>query len=143
VSVGTIKGDSHAGASFVSHGVKCQQRLQQPPVMTHGQLLERYVRALPEGAPLSLQQIRDRRTPVLDPGAPLQPGVPDRLSPGGRAARRPVGVRGEGEAKRSRPVENHIREREQIGRPFNQFVVIGTPAMEYHTYAGVGSFIGS
>jgi hypothetical protein len=143
VSVGTIKGDSHAGASFVSHGVQCQQRLQQPPVMTHGQMLERHVGALPGGDPVSLQQIRDRRTPVLDPGAPLQPGFPDRLGPPGRAARPPVAFKGEGEANASDRSRITFASANRSGGHSISSSVIGTPAMEYHTYAGVGSSVGS
>jgi hypothetical protein len=87
----------------------------------------------------------DRRSlrglPPADPrpGAPSAAPPPRPHRPGQRSEPGPGANGGEGEAKRLRPVERNVREREHVGGHSSGSSVIRPPAMASHVDATVGS----
>jgi hypothetical protein len=99
-----------------------QQRLTQPRALAARQLPEPCLRSLLENAPLVAQQLRDALPSTFDPGAPMTARCFHRTGPVGNTIRGPRTNRRERKAKRLRPVEHDVREREHIGRPLKQLV---------------------
>ena len=91
-------------------------------------LLEPRCLYLPKRSPLLAQQLRDGDPPILDPGPQLTARLLDRARPIRKTTGRPGADRRQGKAKRFRPVEQNVREREHIGWPLQQLICHRKPS---------------
>ena len=125
LSVGTVKRDEQARASFVRNRMQRHERFADAPISPIRQLFQGDPGPLPNDTPLLGHELRNRTLPILSPRTPPSRCLPDRVAPACVAARRRPWHsvrRGQDEPIRLGALQDHVGEREHIRRPLEQLI---------------------